>query len=80
MSEGPFAYVRPTEEETWRAHDMGDAWDRAEAGEPMFVLLRERLRKAEANVIEQLRPQWEAMFNEGNVDPSGLASLLTATD
>lgn len=79
MSEGPFTYVSLSEEETWRNADMGEAWDKAEAGEPLYVLLRERIRKAEGAVLEKLRPEIEAYFNEGNAAGGGL-SLLVGDD
>ena len=76
MSEGPFTYVPLSEEETWRANDMGDAWDRAEAGDPLYVLLRERIRKAEATVAAELRPVFEAYFARGSATGGGLSLLV----
>lgn len=76
MSEGPFTYVKLSEEETWRNANMGDAWDKAEAAEPMYVLLRERLRKADGEFVEAVRPQFEALFSEGNAVSGGLGDLI----
>ncbi len=42
-----------TEEERWRLAGNGDAWDAAERGDKIAILLRERIRAAENQLAEQ---------------------------
>jgi hypothetical protein len=74
-----YEWVPLTEEETWRNAGMGDMWERAEAGDPIARLLRERIRKAEvamAPFIAEERAKLEKLCLEGTAGAGGLALLL----
>lgn len=60
-----YEYAPLTEEELYRAFGLGELWDGAEAGIRMYVLLRERLRAAEAAVLKKVGHEFERSLIDG---------------
>jgi hypothetical protein len=71
-----------TEEAAWRNAGMGDVWDKAESGDKLAQLLRERVRAAEKAMepaIAAAKAEMERAWFENPSHPSGL-SLLTGDE